>query len=58
MTYYLDLGDGGPLIPCRDPHQALWLARVWVALYVAQSTAPSWPAHNCAKQKNHDQRDS
>jgi hypothetical protein len=32
MTYYLDLGDGGPLIPCRDPHQALWLARVWLAM--------------------------
>lgn len=37
MIYYLDLGDGGPLIPCRDPHQALWLARVWVAVMGAST---------------------
>lgn len=32
MRSYLDLGDGSPLIPCRDGHQALQLARVYVAI--------------------------
>ncbi|GAB1345001.1 hypothetical protein MASR1M101_41280 [Gemmatimonas sp.] len=32
MIHVLDLSDGRPLIPCRDPWQALWLARLWLAL--------------------------
>lgn len=29
---YLDLGDGGPLIPCRDRAHAERLAQLWLVL--------------------------
>ena len=29
MRYLLDLSDGGPLIHCRDAHQAALLASLW-----------------------------
>jgi hypothetical protein len=32
LPCYLDLGDGSPLIPCRDARQALLLARVFVSI--------------------------
>ena len=41
MAYYLDLADGGPLIPCRDAHQARLLARVYVAITTGRPTAAS-----------------
>ena len=31
MTYYLDLADGRPPIPCRDAYQAELMRRVWQA---------------------------
>jgi hypothetical protein len=36
MTYLLDLSDGRPPIRCRDAHQALLLARLWVAYATGQ----------------------
>lgn len=47
MTFLLDLGDGGPLIPCRDERQALALGRLYVALRTrrpAETADPSDPA--------------
>lgn len=44
LPYDLDLGDGGPAIPCRDAYHALLLARVWHAItygYPLPSPQPS-----------------
>jgi|GEM_PF-2862002 len=36
MRYLLDLGDGEPPISCRDAHQALLLARLWVSYHTGK----------------------
>ena len=35
MAYYLDLADGGPLIPCRDAAHARRLAQLWIVMRAA-----------------------
>lgn len=44
MIHLLDLSDGQPLIPCRDPWQALALARLWLAI-----NAPTGATCNAGK---------
>lgn len=44
MPYFLDLGDGGLLIRCRDAYQALLLAQVWVALETGKPSIEENPA--------------
>lgn len=43
MVYVLDIGNGHPPIPCRDAHQALLLARLWVA-FTTGAPAEELPA--------------
>jgi len=44
MTYLLDLGDGSPLIRCRDQHQALSFARLWVAFCTGAAAVEIHPS--------------
>lgn len=51
LPCYLDLGDGTPLIRCRDACQALTLARLYVALHTGRPAIESPnPASNSKPQ--------
>jgi len=39
VRYLLDLDDGGPLVECRDAHQASALGALWLAVRLQRDPA-------------------